>query len=1000
VTLSLVVRLGPEIDLDVDNFMLANGVAILLIVLLAANIALALWLQIWLESLPFNPWWLLVPVSVVSLAVQLLSGWWDLVLVVLAIPVIVTLAPLLTLTSPLWGLAWGIYSLVSTLWSEEEEEVVRPGGPWTDRAISDASEDRFGFRDYASVLTDRTLEARTPLTIGIFGRWGSGKTSLMKLMESELKRRAAEEYLDLKTLPINVWQLSNREELWNASLQSLLTQVHEKLPWHRRPRFDWHLFRKRIRWGMLFRSLAINSYRVVIAITPILLSVFWPDKSVTEANALLAFALDPITGGGASLILGLWLLVRPAVQAAREKVSLNLETVLKQAPYEVQVSALQSLQGEFEDLVKFWVGEDGRLIVFVDDLDRCSPDKIPEVLEALKLFTTTDGCVYVFGMDYEVVRDSVKEKHKFTQAGAAEYLEKIIQISFHLPRLEPHRMSNFVEDEYPKVCEVCPNAPVIFSSGLEPNPRKVKGALNIFRTVHHLASVRWDDWEMDHKVVPELMAKMVVIQSRFRNLYRAIERDPDLIVRVEAWARDFSRREEPVSGAEEQQAAEQPYIGIEELVLPPGHPALATMMEVGEMRFEQLKPLDLRAYVFLTGTAEDSVVRVRPSREERDVLLGGQPEEIMELVDEILSGRDEDTQRKIKQDRIERLERVLKGPRFISEERLSANIALDVLEDLPQRLQFEPYTVRIPDGTFLMGYTDEDVKMIGEVLRSDPYKDLIDGLTEEPELMQFTRAFVAGLQEELQLNRETAEFEALAGLGVVPQLGAIGMPGMRHRNGMAAETRKRPEVEVGQYFTSRYVVTDAQYRSFVQETGHRPPEHWENDHYTGEGSDQWLFNPNPVVNVSWTDAVAYCGWLGETTGKDYRLPTEAEWEKAARGDTGQLFPWGNLKEAWRCNTRESEQGTTMRVGWNSPDGDSPYSVADMVGNVWEWTSSLSKPYPYDLDDGREDMLDPGARVLRGGSFIDSLGAVLCATRHSADPTLRLKNVGFRVVWQP
>ena len=193
------------------------------------------------------------------------------------------------------------------------------------------------------------------------------------------------------------------------------------------------------------------------------------------------------------------------------------------------------------------------------------------------------------------------------------------------------------------------------------------------------------------------------------------------------------------------------------------------------------------------------------------------------------------------------------------------------------------------------------------------------------------------------------------------------------------------------YWIGRFPVTNEQYNTFTQfQDEQHPVLDWEAKH------------DHPVVSISWDDAVKYCAWLYNLVKDDLRsdfivrLPTEAEWEKAARGTDGRIYPWGNNFELSRCNIFDSGINTTTPVGTYSQAGDSPFGIADMIGNVWEWTHSLNKRYPYQVDDGREERSPRSEREARGGSFDDPQGVARCACRNYYYPDYSYQDLGFRV----
>ncbi len=222
------------------------------------------------------------------------------------------------------------------------------------------------------------------------------------------------------------------------------------------------------------------------------------------------------------------------------------------------------------------------------------------------------------------------------------------------------------------------------------------------------------------------------------------------------------------------------------------------------------------------------------------------------------------------------------------------------------------------------------------------------------------------------------------------------------------------------YQISRYPITQAQYQAFVDDGGYT--EKWRAC-WTGDGW-QWRekekrtaprkyglpfdLSNHPVVEVSWYEAVAFCNWLTARLAQTsevfktsevltIKLPSEAEWEKAARGTDGRTYPWeGNEADPDKANYDKTGIGATSAVGC-FPGGASPCGAMDMAGNVWEWCSSAYKPYPYQADDGREDFTSHSDKVLRGGGW-SNYGSDVRAMDRGRDVTDgRDINIGFRCV---
>jgi formylglycine-generating enzyme required for sulfatase activity len=213
-----------------------------------------------------------------------------------------------------------------------------------------------------------------------------------------------------------------------------------------------------------------------------------------------------------------------------------------------------------------------------------------------------------------------------------------------------------------------------------------------------------------------------------------------------------------------------------------------------------------------------------------------------------------------------------------------------------------------------------------------------------------------------------------------------------------SSTEPQKVVDVPTFYIGKYEVTVAQFLTFVRATSYRtvdaalrePPDH-------------------PINGVTWPGALAYARWLQgqlETSpatpariaklleqGWKVGLPSEPEWEKAARGTDGRIYPWGNQPRHDRANfggTRPTAVGS-----FECPE--CPYGLSDMSGNVWEWTRSPYRPYPFDPSNDHTDLDSDALWVMRGGSYADSERNVRAAVRGGADPGVRQPTIGFRLV---
>lgn len=741
--------------------------------------------------------------------------------------------------------------------------------------LTDRPADRDGldFQPYIESLAELIIDptTRTPLTIGIFGQWGSGKTSLMQLIKQPVDKDGH------KTVWFNAWKYEREElALWRVLILRTIDALRP-----RKENGDPYAPEELPDPGQkaLLKDLDRLEQSVYSTVEWTELGKWTVDwakalEGTVEGATEIALSLVP----GSAPLVELLRQARTAVKGA--EVAPVTEAFQREAQEfrREQLRSVEQFTNTFEQTIdKYLVAANQRLVVFIDDLDRCLPERTVEVLEAIKLFLDVPGCIFVLGVDPAKVQEGIRLRYHTAQTAAdsVNYLEKIIQVPFILPDIDFQDMRGFVEQlQVAFPASYCVD---VFAGGMDPNPRQIKRAINIFLLLWKLASKRRLKTDaasvpadlaapptgplLSEILTPVRLAKVVVIQHSHPDLYDLLKLTPRYLRDLESYylERPVERRLEEVKAKveiEEKSEVEQTV----RVTLPgPLEPfsqraslrrLLSLFLDDDTACFRRLNPTELRRYLILAGRAETE----RPP------------------------------------------------------------------EPMRSRLSFEPELISIPAGKFIMGSTPEEVKVLGK--------------------------------EHFQVE--------------TPQ-----------------HTVELPTYQIG-----RYPVTNLEYKAFVEATNRPPPRHWEGDQLPDALAD------HPVVNVTWEDAAAYCDWLVQTTGQPYCLPTEQEWERAARGTDGRRYPWDNDWDKKLANTREAGPGDTTPVGQYSPAGDSPNGCADMAGNVWEWTASWFQPYPG--SSYQHEHYGEKIRVLRGGCFSYNDVNARVAYRAGLLPDHGYGHIGFRV----
>lgn len=760
-----------------------------------------------------------------------------------------------------------------------------------DAPLHDHKAADFHFDDFSATLARLIAnpETETPFAMAINGAWGSGKTSLLLRLKHMLdkpelaqkhrfanSKEEAREFRTCKTVWFDAWKYNDENELLVALVRVILQTMQ--------------------------RDGLINKFTA------------WLEDPSQPAYDLSMFinAFEVSFGGlGAGI-----------------KFKLDPEKHKTPSRFEEYTAFFDYFDEAFGRLLNLWVydkaevSEDalkkGALVIFIDDLDRCIPDKTVQVLEALKLFFDKRGCIFVLGADIKIVQAAVESHYKnigITGESAKDYLEKIIQLRFDLPpilgdAMEKHLRSQGVNEAMLKRWQA-------LVAAAEVNPRRVKSVINDL-------NLQW----------------FMAVNS---GQAEGVDRD-DFI----CWQ---------------------------------------ALMHAAPSAFAR-QVLDFEDKSIRFGFIQDALKWQNGKQEDREAVKGF----------------------------------------FNAYEDKEAKRLRGVLRQI----------------SFSKGFTDETLDAMiylvapPAVPKPEPEKAIVEEPRRSAELETLGEAAFAEMAE--------APTRGEKGRSVPPQDGnrlSIGglefarvpkgkfIMGSKEDNSLAGNAEQpQHTVDISyDYWMAKFTLTNAQFAEFVKATSYRTTAEEKGSGYTYDGkewkdvkgadwkhplgpkSDLKAKSDHPVVLASWDDAMAYCKWFNLNFKSELgdlllRLPSEAEWEKAARGAYGNEWPWGNEFDPNKCNSAEGKKGSTTPVGaYSSLGGDSPYGCADMVGNVWEWCGDWFDAAEY-KQRASASVVDPRGpqsgqyRVLRGGSFFYNRNSARCAYRDGFGPGDRFNLSGFRVCVAP
>lgn len=304
-----------------------------------------------------------------------------------------------------------------------------------DNPIKTSNEDKLSYNDSADLLTKIIIESEPPLSIGLYGEWGSGKTSLMKLIMEKLART------EIKVSWFDTWNYANEEEIWRILLISLIDDLA--------PNGDMSPDIKKIISSVL-------------------------DLGFITSKAVLTHGAN---------------LYADRANIFEDILGLNSKKSRKESIIRDKVRTIKEFRKDFNELVNKSVGINGKLVVFIDDLDRIEPSKVIQTIEAIKIFLCCEMCIFVIGCDYNYLNNCIENRYEKMKIFGKDYIDKIIQVPFKISRMSDYQFNDFVRSHVSMILEdqaQIEQSVELITSSIDKNPRKVKGRINSFSLILQL----------------------------------------------------------------------------------------------------------------------------------------------------------------------------------------------------------------------------------------------------------------------------------------------------------------------------------------------------------------------------------------------------------------------------------------------------------------------------------------------------------------------------------